>query len=354
MDSLSGTRTSGAAPGNLSEVRVTTPFPVTLLFSDGVSRRLQVACGQNLVTAASEAGLNLLTDCSNGQCGTCTAQLVSGKVELEDYDTSVLPDEDRDDGVVLPCVCKITGPCAVEFPYDSTEALTEEPEPMEAEVTAVEQVASEIVRLELSVPEKIVFEPGQYVRIHPRGAEASRSYSMANVPGTDRLEFYIRLVAGGAFSSWLATAKAGDLVDISAPHGTFFLRHEDRPRLFVAGGTGIAPFLSMLRAVAGDSSAPQLPTTIVIGARTPGHLLAMEELQQLKAKLPGLSIHLAVEQGDDSGAHHGYPTDLIQTLQLDASTRVYLCGPPPMVEAGRHAAESAGLPRKEVLCERFT
>lgn len=329
-------------------------FPVTLLFSDGVSRRLQVPCGHNLVAAAFDAGLNLLTDCSNGQCGTCTAELISGSVELGEYDPSVLPDEDRVAGVVLPCVCTVSGPCAVEFPYDSTEALTEEPDPMLAEVTAVEQVASEIVRLELSAPEKIDFEPGQYVRIHPQGSEVTRSYSMANVPGTDRLEFYIRLVPGGGFSSWLATARQGDPVEISAPHGTFFLRNETRPRLFVAGGTGVAPFLSMLRAVAAEPTGSVHSTTLVIGARTPGHLLAMEEIEQLKAKVPGLTVHLALEHGGALSAHQGYPTDLIAALKLDAATRIYLCGPPPMVEAGRHAAESVGMARKEVLCERFT
>jgi benzoate/toluate 1,2-dioxygenase reductase subunit len=67
--------------------------PVTLLFADGVSRRLAVPGGGKLIDAANEAGLNLLTDCSNGQCGTCTAQLVSGTVDLDDYDPAVLPDE---------------------------------------------------------------------------------------------------------------------------------------------------------------------------------------------------------------------------------------------------------------------
>ena len=326
--------------------------PVTLLFADGVSRRLQIPEGQNLVEAASGAGMNLLTDCSNGQCGTCTAQLVSGAIALGDYDLSVLPKADRDAGVVLPCVCEVSGACAIEFPYDSSEALSDEPEPMEAQVIAVEQVASETVRLELAVGEGVQFEPGQYVRIQPPGTDVSRSYSMANMPGADRLEFFIRLVPGGAFSQWLAAAAPGDKVDISAPHGSFFLRDEDRPRLFVAGGTGVAPFLSMLQAVAASGAAAQ-PTTMLIGARTPDHLFAAEALAELRRKLPGLSVHLAVEQGEAGAAHHGYATDLIAGLQLHPATRVYLCGPPPMVEAGRQAAEAAGLSRKDVLCERF-
>lgn len=326
--------------------------PVTLLFSDGVACRLEVPCGEKLAEAAGAAGLGLLTDCSNGQCGTCTAQLLSGAVEMEGYDRAILPDEERDSGAVLPCICRVTGPCVVEFPYGSAEAMSQEPPPIPGEVVAACQVASEIVRLEISIPEGIQFQPGQYVRIHPHGMDFQRSYSMANVPGSDRLEFFVRLVPEGAFSGWLASVQAGDRVALSAPHGTFFLRDEERPRLFVAGGTGIAPFLSMLRS-AGQKALAQ-PTTLLFGARTPGHLFALEELEALRQTCPHLSFKLAVEQGAAAGCHQGYATDLIAGLGLDPATRVYLCGPPPMVEAGRKAIEAAGLSRKDLLCERFT
>lgn len=326
--------------------------PVTLLFADGVSQRLTVPIGTMLIEAATGAGLNLLTDCANGKCGTCTAQLVSGSVDLEDFDSAVLTDADRAGGAVLPCVCRVTAACAMEFPYDSSEAMSEEPPPLPATVTALEQVATEIMRLELQVSDDVIFEPGQYVRIRPVGSKISRSYSMANVPGVNRLEFFIRLVPGGEFSQWLGAARAGDLLELSTPHGSFFLRDEDRPRLFVAGGTGIAPFLSMLRAMA--SQPPKQRTTLLVGARTPGHLLAMKELSELRAKITGLAIEVAIEQGAETGCHTGYATDLIHSLDLDSATRVYLCGPPPMVEAGRKAAESAGLKRADVLCERFT
>ncbi len=330
---------------------MSTSIPVTLLFADGVSQRLAVPCGGRLMEAAAKAGLNLLTDCSNGQCGTCTAQLVSGAVEMEAYDAAILTDADRAVGAVLPCVCRVSIPCAIEFPYDSSEALSEEPAPMAAEVAAIEQVASEIVRLEIQVAQDVVFEPGQYVRIQPAGTDVSRSYSMANAPGVNRLEFFIRCVPGGAFSLWLGAAKVGDAVELSAPHGTFFLRDEDRPRLFVAGGTGIAPFLSMLRSMAVQPTSQR--TTVVIGARTPGHLFAIEEIRRLGTQLSGMDLQIAIEQDASDECHTGYPTDLIAGLGLAPTTRVYLCGPPPMVEAGRRAAEAAGLARTDVLCERF-
>lgn len=328
-----------------------TAIPVTLLFADGVSHRLEVPRGGKLIEAAAAMGLNLLTDCSNGQCGTCTAQLVSGSVEMDDYDPSVLPDDDREAGTVLPCVCRVNTPCAVEFPYDSSEALAEEAPPISGEVVAVDQVAAEIMRLEVAIAEALVFEPGQYVRIQPEGTEIARSYSMANPPGSNRLEFFIRLVPGGAFSDWLAQAKAGDKVELSTPRGTFFLRDEDRPRLFVAGGSGIAPFLSMLRGM--SVAAREVPTTVLIGARTPEHLFGLEVLQALRGRMPQLHVKLAVEHDAGPDSYAGYPTDLIGGLGLAPSTRVYLCGPPPMVEAGRAAAQGAGLPRGDVLCERF-
>lgn len=325
--------------------------PVTLLFSDGVAHRLAVPCGQKLVEAAGQAGLHLLTDCSNGRCGTCTARLLSGAIDMGDYDTSVLPDDDRDAGGVLPCVCRVAVACAVEFPYESAEVLADVPPPIAGRVVAVRRIASETVLLQISIAQGVQFEPGQYVRIQPEGTDISRSYSMANVPGSNALEFFVRLVPDGAFSNWLASAKAGDQVQLSSPHGTFFLRDEERPRLFVAGGTGVAPFLSMLRAMSQKARAQ--PTTLLIGARTHGHLFALEELETLRQASPNIQVRLAVEQDADGDCHHGYATDLIAGLGLDPATRVYLCGPPPMVEAGRKAAAAAGLPRQDVLCERF-
>ncbi|MDB5875489.1 MAG: electron transfer component of a dioxygenase system [Ramlibacter sp.] len=328
--------------------------PLTLLFSDGAVRRIHARQGTSVVAAANEAGLHLLTDCSNGQCGTCTATLVSGDLELGSYDRAILPDADRDAGSVLTCISRIEGPCAVELPYDLSEACAEESPPVNGTVASVTRVADETLRLEIHTGAALDFEPGQYVRMRPPGADQWRSYSMANAPGCDRLVFYVRLVDGGLFSSWLTdSAQAGSVLELSEPRGSFFLRREARPRLFVAGGTGLAPFLSMLAALAADERQHTLSTTLLLGARTGRHLFALPELAALRARWPGLAVLLAVEADPVENCRAGYATDLIRSLDLDPATRIYLCGPPPMVEAGRAAAQSAGLRRSEMLCERF-
>jgi 3-phenylpropionate/trans-cinnamate dioxygenase ferredoxin reductase subunit len=306
------------------------------------------------VHAAAEAGLNLLTDCANGQCGTCTANLVSGNVELGDYDSSVLPEEDRKCGSILSCVSHVSGPCVVELPYDISEATAEELPPVPGQVVRIDTVANETVRLEVAIESPMTFHPGQYVRIRPSGSEEWRSYSMANESGSTNLVFYIRIVPGGVFSTWLVEkAAVGETVELTEPHGSFFLRDEERPRLFVAGGTGLAPFLSMLSRIATEEGAAKQPTTLLVGVRTGEHLFAVDEIQRLRERVPNLDVQFAAEANPGEQCSEGYATDLIKKLNLDPNTRVYLCGPPPMVDAGRSAAVAQGVPRAEVLCERF-
>jgi benzoate/toluate 1,2-dioxygenase reductase component len=330
-----------------------TTIPVTLLFADGVTHHLHAEPGEKLLDAAAKAGLSLLTDCSNGQCGTCAGQCVSGQVELDDYDSSVLPEDEREAGAVLCCVARVNEPTILELPYDSSEASADEPPVQNGRIFAAEKIAEETFRLEIDVDAPVSFLPGQYVRLKPEGQADWRSYSMANESGQTRLVFYIRVVEGGVFSTWLLKVAApGKAIEVSAPRGSFFLRADDRPRLFVAGGTGLAPFLAMLRAIKSGSYS-KVSTRLLVGVRTGQHLFAKEELDMLVTAFPELEVLYAAEFDAPEGCHQGYGTDLISQLEVDPRTQVYLCGPPPMVEAGREAMRKAGLRKADALCERF-
>ncbi len=176
---------------------------------------------------------------------------------------------------------------------------------------------------------------------------------MANESGQTRLLFYIRIVSGGLFSSWLTQiAEPAAKIAVSAPRGSFFLRKDNRPRLFVAGGTGLAPFLAMLRAIA-NGAYPANPTQLLVGVRSGNHLFAISEVEALQRVYPSLEVHYSAERDAPAGCHQGYGTDLIKKLAIDPRTQVYLCGPPPMVDAGREAIVKAGLRKSDVLCERF-
>jgi ferredoxin-NADP reductase/ferredoxin len=329
---------------------------ITLLFADGATHALSAQPGQKLLEVAGAAGLTLLTDCANGQCGTCLAQCVSGNVDLDDYDTTALPDDEREGGAILCCVARTQGSAIIELPYDESEACGQEPPAQMGRVVAVTPIAEEIVQLDVEVPEPVHFLPGQYVRLKAEGVEDARSYSMANASGATRLSFYIRLVPNGQFSNWLKNVAASGLtLEVGAPRGSFFLRETERPRLFVAGGTGLAPFLAMLQHLSNEVGADvaKAPTRLLVGARSGAHLFAREALQALKRQLPSLEILYAAEGNAPEGCHCGYPTELIGTQALLPNTQIYVCGPPSMVDATRAAALQAGARKGDVLCERF-
>jgi len=328
---------------------------ITLIFSDGESRRFDAEAGARLVQAAGEAGYQLLADCGEGNCGTCMASLLSGEVTLGEYDRYTLVDEDRAGGAILPCVTALDGPCVIEFPYEFSECMAAQAEPRQGRIAAVQRVAAQTLRLDVALEQAPGFLPGQYVHLGPPQADWARAYSMANAPGADRLSFYVRELDNGRFSGWLAQAAAGQAISVGAPRGAFFLRDEARPRLFVAGGTGLAPILSMLRALA-DGPAPACggPMHILVGARSGAHLFAQEELAGLAARIPGTVVHWAAEQDAPAGCHAGRVTELIEAMQLAADTRAYVCGPPAMVEAVRQSVVKAGAAGGDVLCERFS
>lgn len=326
--------------------------PITFVFADGISRIIDVPAGERILDAAQAAGYQLLADCCEGNCGTCMAETLTGDVDLDSYDPMTLVPEDREAGVILPCVSRAREPATIEFPYDFAEVAQEEEQPLVGRITALTPVAAEVIRLAVELPEAVDFQPGQYVHIGPPGGEYSRSFSMANAPGERELVFYLRVLEDGRLSQWLANqARVGDQLEISAPRGAFFLRPESRRRVFVAGGTGLAPFLSML-AVLNRGADDAIATDILVGARTAEHLFGLEELQAL-AGSSGARVHVAVEEPDGRYTT-GRVTDLLAELGIDAGTRVYLCGPPPMVEAARKAVQQVGIARRDVLCERFT
>jgi hypothetical protein len=130
----------------------------------------------------------------------------------------------------------------------------------------------------------------------------------------NRLQFFIRSVPGGAFSAVAGGREARRRRGAERAARHLLPAPRRPPRLFVAGGTGVAPFLSMLRSMADQPTAQR--TTFLIGARTPGHLFALDELQASSARSCGHGPADRRRAGRRcAGCHAGYPTDLIHAAR---------------------------------------
>ena len=107
-------------------------------------------------------------------------------------------------------------------------------------------LSSSAFEITLERPAGFTFEPGQCIRL-VEGAE-EREYSLTNAPCEPRLSLCVRQVDHGHVSGLLASAEPGRLFACHGPHGYFVFRDSPRPAVFVATGTGVAPFVSMARA----------------------------------------------------------------------------------------------------------
>ncbi len=126
--------------------------------------------------------------------------------------------------------------------------------------------------------------PGQFVvvRLRPQRTEPPllRSYSLSGPPGTERYRLGIKKESHGAASDYLAAGvEAGDILEVSAPRGSFVLRPGDRPIVLISAGIGVTPVLAMFHALAAGPSARQV--WWLHGARNGGEHPFAEETRRL-------------------------------------------------------------------------
>jgi propane monooxygenase reductase component len=160
----------------------------------------------------------------------------------------------------------------------------------------------------------------------------------------------IKLYPGGRFSGLLedGSVKPGDTLDVTGPYGVFTLRASSPRRLlFIGGGAGMAPILSLLRSHSGERAA-----TYYYGARTEPDLFGLDELSQLPCSfVPALS-----EESNGWKGEAGLITDVVDRLEEEDISEVdaYVCGPPPMVEAAIALLERRGVPEAHIYFDKFT
>ena len=318
------------------------------------NRTIRVTPGANLLEALRAAQVPMSYSCLSGRCGICRCRVLDGEVldggrELQrPLDTLA-----GSAGSVLACQTYVTEPCTIEVPAPD-EAVVHRARILKATVVGIETLAPDIRRLLLKPSKPIAYSPGQYAQIAFTLAHA-RPYSMAGLPGDELLEFHVQLVPKGRVSGYIAgQLKVGDAVKVSGPLGTAYLRlQHSGPVLCVAGGTGLAPVLSVVRAaVAGGM---RNPIHLYFGLRSPRELYALNWLEDLRRAHPALRVHVVLASGADPATQRrGLVTQAI--AQDHASLRgwhAYLCGSPPMVETTTLVALGLGLDAAHIHAEAF-
>jgi benzoate/toluate 1,2-dioxygenase reductase component len=311
-------------------------FRVALNFEDGVTRFIEARADELVADAAYRAGLNIPLDCRDGACGTCKCYCESGDYTLGSYIDDALTEEEAAERQVLPCQMKAKSDCVLRIPVSSTVCKVKIGS-MSAEIESVRPLSPSSIgfSLKLNDPDGMRYLPGQYVNVSVPGTPETRSYSFSSMPRDGVVQFLVRNIPGGLMSSYLAErAKAGDSVTIAGPMGSFYLRDVTRPVLFLAGGTGLAPFLAMLEEL--ERTTPTQPIHMVYAVTNDADLVEVSTLEAFAASIPGFTFTMVVAAADSAHPQKGYVTHHLPDAALNGGdVDVYLCGPPPMVDAVR-------------------
>jgi ferredoxin-NAD(P)+ reductase (naphthalene dioxygenase ferredoxin-specific) len=314
-------------------------------------RVLHVQPGANLLDVLREHQVPVSHSCMAGRCGTCRCKVIDG--EVLDGGRQAQRPLDGEATFVLACQTFLTAPCTIEIP-EPDEIVVHPARIVKAAVAAIDDLTHDIKRLRLKPAKPLAYSPGQYAQLQFT-PEHQRPYSMAGLCDDGELEFHVRLVPGGRVSGYVASQlRVGDAVRVSGPLGTAYLRRQHTgPMLCVAGGTGLAPILAIVRAAvaAGMSN----PIHLYFGVRSVRDIYGLEGLQALQRQHAGLRLHVVVNAGADPRAQRsGLVTRAIeQDLPELTGWRAYLCGSPPMVEATSLLLRRRGLAAGHIHADAF-
>jgi benzoate/toluate 1,2-dioxygenase reductase subunit len=328
-------------------------YNIALQFEDGVTRIIPCEATELVADAAYRQKINIPLDCRDGACGTCKCHCESGEYELGEYIEDALAEDEAAKGYVLTCQMRPKSDCVIRVPASAASCKTEVGS-HGAKLAKITRDSATTVTFSLQAERPLSFLPGQYVKLQVPGSKETRSYSFSSAPNETELSFLIRDVPNGLMSTYMRSkANTGDFMMFAGPYGSFYLRPTIRPILMLAGGTGLAPFLSMLLWIK-DHPTDQ-PITLAYGVNGNDDLVALGALAELKSVMSNFEYFTVVVDRESGHPRLGYVTDHLSPGQLNSGdVDVYVCGPPPMVDGVRKWMAGVGVTPKNFLFEKFS
>jgi p-cymene monooxygenase electron transfer component len=324
--------------------------------------RIELAPGDTILQAALAQGIAYPHNCTVGTCGSCKTLLTAGHVRaLSDFGYT-LSKQELDAGYILACQAIPRDALTVVEIADLGADLPP-PAHCKGHIKSTELLTHDIMKVVIETDQPVSFVAGQYATMRAPGMARGRNYSFADAPqraGSKALAFFVRKVPGGEFTEALfAGALAGQTLAIEAPHGSFRLRPGAAPMVCVVGGSGLAPLLSLLEDM--RKRRVSRACRLLFGARTQADLYALEAIRNLASSWPEAFEFVPVlshepASSDWTGAR-GWVTDFIAASPEPvnwAAAEGYMCGPPPMIDAGIAKLTALGMPLGNIHYDKFT
>ena len=307
--------------------------------------------GANLLATLRENNVPVSYSCTAGRCGTCRCKVLKGAV-LDTGRESKLTNP-ADGEYVLACTSVLTEDCTIEIP-EPDEIVNHPARILKATVTAIDDLTHDIRRLRLRSAKPLEFSPGQYALLQFTPQHV-RPYSMAGLPTDTELEFHVRIVPDGRVGQYIARdLQPGDTVRVTGPLGTAYLRTRHQgPMLCVAGGTGLAPVLSIVRGAL--ESGMRNDMCLYFGVRSAQDLYGVAQLMQMADVHANFHPQIVLASGEHrSPFRSGLVTNAFgEDWPSLAGWKVYFCGAPAMVDAASLVALQRGVAAADIHADAF-
>jgi len=195
----------------------------------------------------------------------------------------------------------------------------------------------------LTLPKsRFKFVAGQHISLSIMGDYQSREYSIYSSENAENLEVLVKEVEGGYFSPKLKHLNKGEMVEVHGPFGKFWLdekRIDSHKHVFIASGTGIAPFHSIVK------SNPEIDYEVIHGVRFAEEAYEKEEYRKGKITI--------CASRDEKGDYKGRLTEYLQKTEFGENTSFYLCGNSDMIFDAMEILKEKGFDRENVTVEVY-
>ncbi len=320
------------------------------------SKKFNIRGETTILDALSAQKIFVPSACGGkANCGVCKVQVNEGGGDIKPTEEPWLSEADRKNNVRLSCQIKVRGEVKVSIPESMLSA-----EEFTSKVSHMEDLTHDIklTRFKLIDPPKMDFRPGQYCQIKVPGIETVRAYSIAgDAKKKDQVEFIVRYVPKGEATTFVHKAmESGDNITITGPYGDFYLRDNNKPAVFIAGGSGKAPIRSILFQLR-DMGFPR-KVKYFFGAKSKKDLYYTEEMRALEKEFDNFEYIPALshpEASDNWKGKTGLITDVLDESIGDLKDHeAYLCGSPGMLDACIKVLEKHDIPDDSVFFDKFS
>ncbi len=209
--------------------------------------------------------------------------------------------------------------------------------------------------------EEFQFEAGQFITFRmttEEGKPCLRAYSIASKP-EDKSHIFtvcIKIVADGKGSKILNELKVGDVLPFIGPNGKFVFNEENNKNsIFIATGTGVAPFKSMIEDQLGNKE-NRKDFTLIFGVRHLRDIFYQEWLDEMQKEYENFNYYLTISQPESKewDGHVGRVTTLIEDLQIDnEEDEIYICGLKNMINSVTEMLTKKGVPEEIINFEKY-